>query len=60
MGMIGFLFGLIIGWFGIAPPLLGLVTIKLCLFKILFFCLIGPHIIIGIIVGLILMKLIPF
>ncbi|MEK6909766.1 MAG: hypothetical protein AABW61_01675 [Candidatus Aenigmatarchaeota archaeon] len=51
--------GLVVGLFG-AGYVVGLLPIELpCLYKFLFFCIIGPHIIVAIIIAYIISKVFP-
>lgn len=59
MGIIGFLIGLVAGW-GLTSYIVGYLPIEFpCLYKFLFFCIIGPHIIFALVVGYIASKLVP-
>ncbi len=59
MGIVGGLIGLVVGLFG-AGYVVGLLPIELpCLYKFLFFCIIGPHIIVAIIIAYIISKVFP-
>ena len=59
MGFIGGIIGLIVGLFG-AGYIVNIVPLQLpCLYKLAFFCLIGPHIIVALIVAYIVSKVLP-
>ncbi|MBI2005436.1 MAG: hypothetical protein HYS80_01605 [Candidatus Aenigmarchaeota archaeon] len=58
MGIVGFLFGLIVGWIG-SGYVTGLLPIDICLQKVLFVCVIGPNIIIAVIIAYFVSKMIP-
>lgn len=59
MGVIGFLLGAIVGWLA-TSYIVGALPIAIpCLLELWFFCLIGPHIVIAIIIGYVLSKMIP-
>ena len=59
MGILGFLFGAIVGWIGTSYLVTYLPVEFPCLYKVLFFCLIGPHIVLALIAGYVVSKIVP-
>ena len=59
MGIVGFLIGLVVGWGG-ASFVVSYLPLELpCLYKVLFFCAIGPHIIVAFVIAYMISKIVP-
>jgi len=59
MGFIGGLIGLVVGLFG-AGYIVGILPIELpCFYKLAFFCLIGPHIVVALVIAYFISKVLP-